>query len=139
MMSQEPIAKRSGPPRSDRPSPSTSIGPGPFRLRPPWLMAIALAAIISGVALGALPFALSASPPQRPQLAREAAMLHAWNDMVQSFNAQTPMIEELQQSLKADPPRRVRSARRLELYEQIIREQKRQLHDYEIMQREEAR
>lgn len=57
----------------------------------------------------------------------------AWNDMSVSMGRENELLVELQENLKANPPRLVHDARRADLYELVIAEHKRQLKDFEAM------
>jgi hypothetical protein len=112
----------------DRKKPRT----GDRRFRLPVLIAIALAAILSGAALG---FAVTSrpSPVRDDRLERANAIYTAWNDMAGSMEAENKILDELQQNLKDNPPHLVFDSRRRALYQLAIAEHLRQLKDLETM------
>jgi len=58
------------------------------------------------------------------------AYIRNWNDVGASITKQNPLLEELQIDVRMNPPGRVRSARRMELWDAIIAEHERQLRDF---------
>lgn len=66
----------------------------------------------------------------RPRGFDHATYFRVWNDVAESIAKQNPLLAELQQDVRANPPGRVRSARRLELLNAIIAEHERQLKDF---------
>ncbi len=91
---------------------------------------LAVATIATGVALtGVLCAAFRAAQPRFDL----RAYTKTWNDVGDSMATQDPLFAELQQNVKANPPGRIHSARRGELWDQIIKEQERQLKDFKAL------
>jgi hypothetical protein len=64
--------------------------------------------------------------------------VRTWNDVGQSIDKQNSLLAELQTDVRSNPPGRVRSARRLELLDQIITEHERQLKDFKGLRKAES-
>jgi hypothetical protein len=94
------------------------------------LIALALAAILIGVAIGCAVLQVGA---QQPRGFDRRGYLRTWNDIGASIDRQNPLLDELQLDVKVNPPGSVRSARRMELLDQIIEEHERQLKDFKAL------
>jgi hypothetical protein len=90
------------------------------------LLAFAAGAALLGVVLGCAILRVGA----QPRGFDHRGYLSTWNDIGASIDKQNPLLDELQEDVKHNPPGRVRSARRLELLDQIIEEHERQLKDF---------
>jgi hypothetical protein len=95
------------------------------------LLACALAAVVLGVLIGCA--ILQVRAQVKPRGFDHAGYIKTWNDVAESIDKQNPLLRELQEDVNVNPPGRVRSARRMELLDQIIEEHERQLKDFKAL------
>lgn len=90
------------------------------------LLAILAAAAVFGVAIACA--ITRAGVPQ--QSFDHAGYAKTWQDLYESTEKENALIDELNADVKANPPGRVRSARRIEIWDELITEHERQIKDF---------
>jgi len=101
-----------------------------FRLTLATIIAAVLLCISCGVLIGVA----GGQHPANTRVDRANTIVSAWNDMAASMREENLLLDELQENLKANPPVLVFDPRRHELYQLVITEHQRQLHDFKTMQ-----
>jgi len=93
-----------------------------------------LAAIAAGIFLG-LVFCAAFRVGAAQRSFNGSAYIRAWNDVAESIGKQNPLLNEIQDSVKRNPPAGVRDVRRAQLWDEIIAEHERQLKDFKTLRR----
>lgn len=109
------------------------------RVKTRTLIVIHALAFVFGVAISM--FGISAqlpAPGSRPRGFDHAGYLKTWTDIYESVNKENALIDELNADVRAHPPGRVRSARRIEIWDQLIAEHEKQLKDFRKLRKAET-